>query len=275
MKLITASLSCSVGAFVLASCHLTYVSIPTAKDAVFGLSAKNRLGCIYKNPLRVCISSVPACLQVINQVLSLTTVCLRPSHPISSLVEDANALYLSSQRAVPLRCDFVNDNFSTSGSTAQPFDDGSACRFPVPPHAPHPAGALPSPPVFFPYSTDQKWTVALLKVLDDLNAPDYAFHAILTWARGAIADGFSFRPEGGQTRRRNVERLYALMNNATQLLPTVRTVAVPQGPSCDVITFDFVSQLLKLLQNRTIMTQDNLLIDVHNPLLPYTSPDGV
>ncbi len=37
-------LSRSVSAFVLASCHLTYVSIPTAKDAVVGLSAKNRLG---------------------------------------------------------------------------------------------------------------------------------------------------------------------------------------------------------------------------------------
>ena len=200
---------------------------------------------------------------------------LLASRPIRSLVEDANALYFSSQRAVPQRCDFVNDDFSTSGSTAQPFDDGNARRFPVPPDAPHPAGASTSPPVFSPYSTDQKWTVALLKALDNMNAPDYAFHAILTWAHAAIADGFSFRPEGGQTRRRNVERLYALMNNATQLLPTVRTVAVPQGPSCDVITFDFVSQLLKLLQNRTIMTQDNLLIDVHNPLLPYTSPDGV
>ncbi len=65
------------------------------------------------------------------------------------LVKDANALYLSSQRALPLRCDFVNDDFSTSESTAQPFDEGSAHRFPVSPHAPHPAGASPPPPVFF------------------------------------------------------------------------------------------------------------------------------
>ena len=66
---------------------------------------------------------------------------VRASRPIRSLVEDANALYLSSQRAVPLRCDFVNDDFSTSESTAQPFDEGSARLFPVLPHAPHPAGA--------------------------------------------------------------------------------------------------------------------------------------
>ena len=126
---------------------------------------------------------------------------LRAPRPILSLVEDAKALYLSSQRAVALRCDFVNDDFSTSGSTAQPFDEGSARCFPVSPHAPHPAGASPLPPVFSPYSTDQKWTVALLKVLDDMNAPDYAFHAILTWARAAIADGFSFQPAPRVARR--------------------------------------------------------------------------
>ena len=108
-----------------------------------------------------------------------------------------------------------------------------------------------------------------------MNAPDYAFKAILTWARVAYAEGFFFQPEDGKTRRRNVERLFVMMNNATQLLPTGRTVAVPRRPSCDVITFNFVPQLLMLLQNRTIMTQDNLLIDVHNPLLSYTSPDGV
>ena len=90
-----------------------------------------------------------------------------------------------------------------------------------------------------------------------MNASDYAFKAILTWTRAAHAEGFSFQPKGGKTRRRNVERLFAMMTNATQLLPMVQTVAVPHVPSCDVITFDFVPQLLTLLQNQTIMTQDN------------------
>jgi hypothetical protein len=128
---------------------------------------------------------------------------------------------------------------------------------------------------FFSFSTNQKWTVALLLLLNDMNAPDYAFKAILTWARAAIADGFSFQPEGGNTHRRNVDRPYSMMNNATQLLPSVHWVDVPHGPPCDVITFDFVPQLLQLLQNRTVMTQENLLIDEQDPLRPYTSPEGV
>ena len=178
---------------------------------------------------------------------SLLASCL-----IRSLVGDANAVYLSLQRAVPLRCDFVNDNFSTSGSTARPLDDGNARRFSVPPHAPHPAGALPSPPpVFFPTPLTKsgpwhylKWWMTWIHLT--------TFPRNFNMEAYGHCGCFSFQPEGGQTRRRNVERLYAMMNNTTQLLPMVRTVAAPHGPSCDVITFDFVPQLLKLLQNRTI-----------------------
>ena len=33
------------------------------------------------------------------------------------------------------------------------------------------------------YTTNQKWTIGLLKVLDDMNAPDYAFKSIvMDWA---------------------------------------------------------------------------------------------
>jgi hypothetical protein len=51
----------------------------------------------------------------------------------------------------------------------------------------------------FPYTTEQKWTVALMKLLIDWNAPDEAFGMILKWARSAKADNYSFYPslEGG------------------------------------------------------------------------------
>jgi hypothetical protein len=49
----------------------------------------------------------------------------------------------------------------------------------------------------FMHTTDQKWTIDLLKVLDDMNAPDYAFGDILSWARGAHSANYSFNPPGG------------------------------------------------------------------------------
>ena len=52
----------------------------------------------------------------------------------------------------------------------------------------------------FMHTIDQKWTAALLKVMDDINAPDYAFGLILAWARGASAEAYSFHPQGGLDR---------------------------------------------------------------------------
>ena len=126
------------------------------------------------------------------------------------------------------------------------------------------------------FTTDQKWTIALLKVLDDMNAPDYAFKSIMEWARDARADGYSFKAVvGGVSRSRNVDSLINSVHNARLVLPSVLTVNCPHPPDSDVICFDFVPQLLSLLQNRSIMTAENLVIDVNDPLKPYTSPDHV
>ena len=52
----------------------------------------------------------------------------------------------------------------------------------------------------FMYTTDQKWTVSLLKILDHANAPDYTFGEVLEWARSASADNYSYNPVGGLFR---------------------------------------------------------------------------
>ncbi|KAI2502783.1 hypothetical protein MHU86_1872 [Fragilaria crotonensis] len=52
----------------------------------------------------------------------------------------------------------------------------------------------------FMYTTDQKWTVSLLKILDHANAPDYTFGQVLEWARSASADNYSYNPVGGLSR---------------------------------------------------------------------------
>ncbi|KAI2503442.1 hypothetical protein MHU86_10990 [Fragilaria crotonensis] len=126
------------------------------------------------------------------------------------------------------------------------------------------------------YTDNQKWTVALLKILDDMNAPDYAFASVLRWARGANAARYSFYPDGGLSRLRSIDLLFFLgMKNEKQFLPSVvKVTSTPHGPPRDVIVFDFVPQLLRLLQNPKLMTADNLLIDPMNPLLPYASPQG-
>jgi hypothetical protein len=112
------------------------------------------------------------------------------------------------------------------------------------------------------YIVDQKWTAALLKVMDNINAPDYAFGLIFAWAtRGASTEEYSFHPQGGLDRARNVTVLVKSIANATQLLPSVLSISSPHGPPCDVVVFDFVPQLLRLLQNPSFMIPENVEMD--------------
>ena len=159
-----------------------------------------------------------------------------------------------------------NDTFSSSSeedNVSVLSQDTDECNF-VPPPKDHP----------LMFTCDQKWTIALLKLLDNMNAPDYAFEAIIKWGRAAKDDNYSFHPEGGLSRSKNVDILFQSMNNAKQLLPSVQPVPTQNETFCDVITFDFVPQLLRLLQNRRIMTQENLVLDMQNPLQQYKSPNG-
>ena len=61
------------------------------------------------------------------------------------------------------------------------------------------------------YSDDQKWMVALLKLLDDMNAPDYAFASVLRWARGANAARYSFYPDGGLSRSCSIDQIFSVI----------------------------------------------------------------
>ena len=63
--------------------------------------------------------------------------------------------------------------------------------------------------------------------------------------------------------------------NATQLLPSVLSVLCPHGPPCNVVVFDFVPQLLRLLQNSRLMIPENVVLDLQEPLKPYTSGNGL
>jgi hypothetical protein len=98
----------------------------------------------------------------------------------------------------------------------------------------------------FIHSVDQKWTIELLKVLDNINAPDFAYGDILSWARDAKAGNFSFNPPGGLSRSKSIDILFNSMPNAHELLPTVVSIAPDASyigpPVGNVVVFDFVRQ---------------------------------
>ncbi len=88
-------------------------------------------------------------------------------------------------------------------------------------------------------------------------------------------NGYIFLPPGGLTRNENVDCLFKSLPNAFLLCPSIQPVQRVDGSSRKVIAFDFVPQLLRLLQNPSVMTPENLAIDFNDPLLRYESPGNV
>ena len=105
----------------------------------------------------------------------------------------------------------------------------------------------------FMHTKDQKWTIDLFKVLNNMNAPDSASGDTLSWARGASNANYSFNPPGGLSQSKSVDLLFDAMPIARQLLPTVVPIMCGDVSTSTVVVFDFVSQVLSLLQNPNIM----------------------
>ena len=62
------------------------------------------------------------------------------------------------------------------------------------------------------------------------------------------------------------------------MLPFPRTIklpdALPNMETMDVICYDFVAQLLSILQDKSLMTKENLLLDTKDPLAMFEPEDG-
>lgn len=124
-------------------------------------------------------------------------------------------------------------------------------------------------------STSQRCMVKLMKILEDMSAPDYALELIIDWAQASLADGFDFAPKN-KTRTGNLANIYNAVHNSTLLLPSVISVPLLEHHRpVDVIVYDFVPQFLSLLQDPSLMQGPNLNLDPANPFARYQSPDLV
>ena len=124
------------------------------------------------------------------------------------------------------------------------------------------------------FTVEQRSIISLMKILEDMNCPDDALPKILAWAHKAYIDGFEFSPRT-KSRKSNINWMKKLVVNHDSFFPTSTTVALNNNIHIDVVHYDFVPQILCLLQDPKIMIQENLLIDVNNPCKMYQSKDGL
>ena len=124
------------------------------------------------------------------------------------------------------------------------------------------------------YTTEQKSIIKLIKLLDDMNCPDYAFSSIMSWAHNAYIEGFNFNPNC-KNRKSNLRWIKQMVVHNDAFYPKPVTVNLNNNLCIDVMCFDFPTQLLHLLQNQKLMTQENLLLDLNHPTLMYKSPANI
>ena len=123
------------------------------------------------------------------------------------------------------------------------------------------------------FTVEQQAMLELIKLLDNFNAPDYATEHIIKWARKAFLAGFTFQPKS-MSRNTNIKWMYQMVANADHFLPYPRTVTPHVGTPFEVICYDFVPQLLSVLQDTTLMQPDNLCIDPDSPCAMYRPTNG-
>ena len=127
------------------------------------------------------------------------------------------------------------------------------------------------------YTTSQKCVTSLMLLLDSLECPDYAFEEILNWARTSYVAGFDFNPKC-KKRSGNLKWMYKSIHNSIQMLPSLKRIDLPDllshASTMDVIYYDFVPQILSLLQDEQLMSSSNLVLDPTNPLAMFSPDDG-
>ena len=144
--------------------------------------------------------------------------------------EDADVNFVASNGAVAAVDSFSENKFVDT--TKAPADDSDyAC-----------------------FTTSQKCITSLMyDLLDDMECPDYAFQCIMDWARNCFEAGFDFNPKS-KTRLGNLKWMYDSLHNTKQMLPNDVLIQLPDPlpntKSMNVICYDFVPQLLSILQKK-------------------------
>lgn len=124
------------------------------------------------------------------------------------------------------------------------------------------------------HTKEQKALIDLMKLIMDMNAPDYAFERILEWARKNYEEGFNFNPSKGKTMKSNLDWMFKMTENAGMRLPKIVPVQVEDGVTSEVIVFDFLPSALSILQDRSKLRKEHCVLDWNNPLAKYVPPDG-
>jgi Plavaka transposase len=126
------------------------------------------------------------------------------------------------------------------------------------------------------FTTSRRVEVTLLKILQELEAPLWAFKVIMDWAFDAHQSGYHFQPQ--QVHYQSQLESISQWVGMSHMQPEVVEVALPgvrPDDKVQVTKFNFLGQLHSLLADKELNTPSNLVINEADPFSRYIAPDGL
>ena len=133
------------------------------------------------------------CCEIVNDVLDDLSFAGAPSLQFESEIDNNNDAFFDDSGDIQMLMHNTNDG---------PDDTDCVC----------PIKADTITALQFMFLTDHKWTISLLKIVDDIECARLCIR-IHIWAYNAHADGYSFYPNGGQSRINNIDVLFKSVAN--------------------------------------------------------------
>ena len=125
----------------------------------------------------------------------------------------------------------------------------------------------------FSFHNDERIENNLLKLMQDIGAPNYAFKKIMNWAKDAYDTGYNFNPR--YTNYKSQIKKTEEINNLNFLRPLTKHVTLPpDNLELDVTCYDFSSMLCSLLNDTNLNQLSNLVVNTSDPFAKYVSPTG-
>lgn len=129
------------------------------------------------------------------------------------------------------------------------------------------------------FTNDTRVELQLLKIMNSIGAPHYAFKLVLEWARDAYQTGYQFHPKttsySGQINR------FEKWTNFQNLRPTIKKIVLPPDEiEMEVTVFNFSSMLASLFNDTNLNQSENLVVNqppftsIHNPFTKFIPKDG-
>jgi hypothetical protein len=125
-----------------------------------------------------------------------------------------------------------------------------------------------------PYTNSRRVEVDLLRTLEEMQTPLYAYQRIMEWASDAHDTGYTFRPKA-ETRGGLISELQTSLH-MKNMRPMHKKITL-KGESVEttIVYFDFTANLLSILSDTTINRLENLAVNPDDVFGKYVSPDDL